>query len=89
MQLEPKTGPSRKKRPNANHSPNANASIYTIRPSQSTDYDDGIYNIRSRSRSHAPSVGRGDDSEMKISIEDEDPGLAKEGDFKQKQVMHS
>lgn len=43
--------------------------------SMQTSRDDGIYNIRSRTR-----VALRDNSD------DEDPGLRKEGDFKQKQV---
>jgi hypothetical protein len=44
-------------------------------PSIQTSRDDGIYNIRSRTR-----------VALRDSSDDEDPGLRKEGDFKQKQV---
>ncbi|RMZ91492.1 hypothetical protein DV736_g1266, partial [Chaetothyriales sp. CBS 134916] len=60
-------------------------SIYTPRRHRRSDASesrDGIYNIRSRST--APSLER---REKTLTIEDGDPGLRREGDFKQKQVF--
>lgn len=45
-------------------------------------HDDGIYNMRSRRSSHDLSLYR-----TKSQQHDEDPGLRKEGDFKEKQVI--
>ncbi|KIW64269.1 potassium uptake protein [Phialophora macrospora] len=45
-------------------------------------HDDGIYNMRSRRSSHDLSLYR-----TKSLQNDEDPGLRKEGDFKEKQVF--
>ena len=58
--------------------------IYTRRldRSETTDSRDGIYNIRSRSA--APSIEK--QRKRVLTIEDGDPGLRKEGDFKRKQV---
>ena len=44
--------------------------------------DDGIYNMRSRRSSHDLSLYR-----TRSLQQDEDPGLRKEGDFKEKQVQ--
>ena len=57
--------------------------------SRSWDTHDDIYNIRSRSK--APSLDRRSiRSRSRITMmekEDDDPGLGKAGDFKQKQVL--
>ncbi|RMZ77258.1 hypothetical protein DV738_g4533, partial [Chaetothyriales sp. CBS 135597] len=60
-------------------------SIYTSRRHRKSDASegrDGIYNIRSRSA--APSIER---REPTLTVEDGDPGLQREGDFKQKQIF--
>jgi hypothetical protein len=48
------------------------------------DTHDDIYNIRSRSK--APSLDRRSSRLNRIDKEDDDPGLRKPGDYKQKQV---
>ncbi|EXJ76710.1 potassium uptake protein [Cladophialophora psammophila CBS 110553] len=55
------------------------------RPADSTSiytHDDGIYNMRSRRSSHDLTLYR-----SRSLQQDEDPGLRKEGDFKEKQVF--
>ena len=62
----------------------ADGTLYASRllsRSETTESRDGIYNIRSRSA--APSADR---QRRTLTLEDGDPGLRKEGDFKQKQV---
>ena len=62
----------------------AEASGYTIRRlgrSETTDSRDGIYNIRSRSTVPIDRQRR-----RTLTIEDGDPGIRKEGDFKQQQA---
>lgn len=52
--------------------------------------DDGIYNIRAR-RVNSGLAGASVDRRSLSSVqdvEDEDPGLGQEGDYKQKQVQH-
>lgn len=51
---------------------------------ESVNTHDDIYNIRSRSK--APSLERRSSRLSKLDREDDDPGLRKAGDFKQKQV---
>lgn len=54
-----------------------------VRRSSITEGQDGIYNIRSRS-AVSPSDRR---TRTTFQLQDDDPGLRKEGDFKQKQVL--
>ena|SRR5579862_5670964 len=53
--------------------------------SETTDTRDDIYNIRSRSK--APSMDRRSSKADGAEREDDNPGLRKPGDFKQKQVL--
>jgi len=73
-------------------------SIYQMRPlarSATGDRsDDGIYNIRSVSRSKGSRLGRATSMDARSissarDIEDDDPGLRREGDYKTKQVRYA
>ncbi|KAI9712807.1 MAG: hypothetical protein M1820_001429 [Bogoriella megaspora] len=78
--LHPKNEPSQAK----SHSSNVEDSIHHTRPfarSETTHSRDGIYNIRSRSRS----TGRPSHRHIAVNREDDDPGLRRPGDFKEKQ----
>jgi KUP system potassium uptake protein len=54
--------------------------------SETTDTRDDIYNIRSRSK--APSMDRRSSRVDGAEREDDNPGLRKPGDYKQKQVLN-
>ena len=64
----------------------ANVGQREVRSPNNDRYDDGIYNIRSRSRDTS-GLDRRDNADYPRH-DDEDPGLSRKGDFKQKQVCH-
>ena len=60
----------------------------TNRSNSSEDYDDGIYNMRSRTRAFSRTASKEKSSTWRRE-EDEDPGIQQSGDFRQKEVCGS
>ena len=56
------------------------------RRSRAHSVDDGIYNIRERSR--APSLDRRRTATSDLNASDDDPGLRRSGDYKTRQTYH-